>query len=80
MSKPLAEKLSLKPGLRTYWMGMPDDVDEVLREALAQTTFAEDNLDWVHLFSNVYAELEAFLHFIQPKLRMGRRRARWWPS
>ena len=68
---PLARKLSLKPGMRTWWDGMPDAVaDEIQREGLALDLLdaPEAPLDAAHIFVTLRAEMEAKLAALRPLL------------
>lgn len=68
---PLAKKLSLKPGLRTWWEDMPDAVrDEIEREGLALDHLAapEAPIDAAHIFVTSRADMEARLACLRPLL------------
>lgn len=71
---PLARKLSLKDGMRTWWDGMPDAVaDEIRREGLVleRVPAPEAPLDAAHIFVTDYAEMEAKLAALRPLLAPG---------
>jgi hypothetical protein len=71
---PLAKKLSLKPGMRLWWDGMPDAVrDEIEREGLALELLErpEAPIDAAHIFVTVRAEMEDKLSALRPLLAPG---------
>lgn len=71
---PLARKLSLKDGMRVWWDGMPDAVrDEIGREGLAveHVDPAQAPLDAAHIFVTGYADMEAKLADLRPRLAPG---------
>ena len=68
---PLARKLSLKPGMRTWWDGMPDAVrDEIEREGLALDLLdrPEAPIEAAHIFVTLRAEMEDKLACLRPLL------------
>lgn len=68
---PLARKLSLKPGLRTWWEDMPDAVrDEIEREGLPldHLPAPEAPIDAAHIFVTARADMEAKLAALRPLL------------
>jgi len=68
---PLARKLSLKPGLRTWWEDMPDSVrDEIEREGLAlhHLPSPEAPIEAAHIFVTVRADMAARLERLRPLL------------
>lgn len=68
---PLAKKLSLKHGLRTWWEDMPDAVrDEIEREGLVLDHLpdAEAPIEAAHIFVTARADLEARLARLRPLL------------
>jgi hypothetical protein len=68
---PLARKLSLKDGLRTWWCNMPASVRaEIGREGLALEILElpEPPLEAVHLFVTERALLECELRLLLPLL------------
>ena len=68
---PLARKLSLKPGLRVWWDGMPDAVrDEIEREGLELQLLnrPEAPLDAVHIFVTSRIDMEQKLVALRPLL------------
>ena len=71
---PLARKLSLKDGMRTWWDGMPDAVaDEILREGLELDRLErpEAPIDAAHIFVTLRAEMEDKLAALRPLLAPG---------
>ena len=71
---PLARKLSLKDGMRTWWDGMPDAVaDEIEREGLALVHLPEPEapIDAAHIFVTLRAEMEDKLAALRPLLAPG---------
>lgn len=69
---PLARKLSLKSGLRTWWEDMPDSVrgeieaeDELVLEHLYR---AEAPIDAAHIFVTLRADMEGRLTRLRPLL------------
>ena len=68
---PLARKLSLKPGIRTWWDGIPDAVrDEIEREGLALDLLdrPEAPIEAAHIFVTLRAEMEDKLRALRPLL------------
>ena len=68
---PLARKLSLKPGLRVWWDGMPDSIrDEIEREGLELERLdrPEPPIDAAHIFVTVRADMERKLAELRPLL------------
>ncbi len=68
---PLARKLSLRDGLRTWWEDMPDAVrDEIGREGLALDHLAapEPPIEAAHIFVTGYADMAARLARLRPLL------------
>ena len=68
---PLAKKLSLKEGMRTWWDGMPDAVrDEIGREGLALDLLArpEAPIEAAHIFVTARADMAAKLAALRPLL------------
>ena len=68
---PLAQKLSLKDGLRAWWCGMPDSVRaEILRDgpALLLLDTPEPPIEAAHLFVTERAVLECELRLLLPLL------------
>ena len=68
---PLAKKLSLKDGLRTWWCGMPESVrGEIEREGLALTLLdaPEPPIDAAHIFVTERAMLDCELRLLLPLL------------
>lgn len=68
---PLAQKLSLKPGLRTWWCGMPAGVrSEIERDEPGLTLLRtpEPPIEAAHLFVTERAVLECELRLLLPLL------------
>ena len=68
---PLAKKLSLKPGMRVWWDGMPDAVeDEIMREGLELKRLdrPEAPIEAAHIFVTLRAEMEDKLAALRPLL------------
>ena len=68
---PLARKLSLKDGLRTWWCGMPDSVRaEIEQESLALNLLEtpEPPIEAAHVFVTERAVLECDLRLLLPLL------------
>ena len=68
---PLARKLSLKPGLRTWWSGMPDSVRaEIEREGLPLELLdtPEPPIDAAHIFVTQRELLDRDLRRLLPML------------
>ena len=68
---PLAKKLSLKDGLRTWWVDMPGSVRaEVLRDGLSPNLLdkPEQPLEAAHLFVRERAALDRELRQLLPLL------------
>ena len=68
---PLATKLSLKDGMRTWWDGMPDSVrDEIAPEGLQLELLPtpEAPIEAAHVFVTSRGALDAKLHQLMPLL------------
>ena len=68
---PLAQKLSLRDGLRTWWCGMPDSVRaEIEREGFELTLLdaPEPPIEAAHIFVTERAVLECELRLLLPLL------------
>jgi hypothetical protein len=66
---PLAKKLSLKPGLCTWWPNMPESVRAEIGETGAIERSAPGNaLDAAHLFVVERTEMERLLADLRPRL------------
>jgi hypothetical protein len=68
---PLAQKLSLKHGLRTWWCGMPDGIRaEIERDgpALQLLDSPESPIEGAHIFVSERAVLECELRLLLPLL------------
>jgi len=68
---PLARKLSLKEGMRTWWDGMPDAVrDEIEHEGLALHLLArpEAPIEAAHIFVTSRADMAVKLAALRPLL------------
>ena len=80
---PLANKLSLKDGMRLWWDGIPESVaDEIEAQGLQLEMLAapEAPIDAAHIFVTERAALEAKLQQLMPLL--GSRGFLWvsWPK
>lgn len=68
---PLARKLSLKPGIRVWWDGMPDSVrDEIGREGLELQLLGspEAPIEAAHIFVTLRSEMDGKLRALRPLL------------
>jgi len=68
---PLAQKLSLKPGLRTWWCGMPDSVRAEIEATAPGVTLLdspEPPLEAAHIFVTQRAVLDCELRLLLPLL------------
>jgi hypothetical protein len=68
---PLAQKLSLKDGLRTWWWAMPDSVRaEIERDGVAvqRLDTPEPPIDAAHIFVTKRAVLDCELRLLLPLL------------
>ena len=66
---PLAKKLGLKPGMRTWWDRMPASVAEELGDTgVLLLPTPEAPLEAAHIFVISYADMEAKLAFLRPLL------------
>lgn len=66
---PLAQKLGLKPGMRAWYLGMPDSVRaEVERDALPVENLdsPEPPVDFAHVFVTSCAALDCELRMLLP--------------
>lgn len=71
---PLARKLSLKPGMRVWWDGMPDAVrEEIEREGLALDHLGRPAapIDAAHIFVTGRSDMAAKLALLRPLLAPG---------
>jgi Protein of unknown function (DUF3052) len=68
---PLAQKLSLKDGLRTWWSGMPASVRQEIEAAglaLVHLPTPEAPIDAAHVFVTGRAELDDAIETLRPRL------------
>jgi hypothetical protein len=68
---PLAKKLSLKPGMRVWWDGVPDAIsDEIEGEGLELERLdrPEAPIDAAHIFVTLRADMEDKLRTLRPLL------------
>ena len=68
---PLAKKLSLKDGLRTWWDGVPDNIAEEIRAevpALALLDMPDPPIEAAHIFVSQCTILDCKLRLILPLL------------
>ncbi len=68
---PLARKLSLKPGLRSWWEDMPDTVRAEIEEgdlSLNHLAAPEAPIEAAHIFVTSRADMEARLKRLRPLL------------
>ena len=68
---PLAKKLSLKPGMRTWWDGMPESVrQEIEADGLMLDRLERPAapIDAAHIFVTTRADMEAKLRALRPLL------------
>lgn len=66
---PLAKKLGLKPGIRTWWDGMPASVAKEIGETGIIPLPAPDApIDAAHIFVTDYADMQAKLARLRPLL------------
>ena len=68
---PLAKKLSLKPGLRTWWEDVPDKVRGEIEEgglALDHLATPEAPIEAAHIFVTSRADMQARLKRLRPLL------------
>ena len=66
---PLARKLSLKPGLRAWFDGMPGSVEAELEDAgVERLACPEAPIDAAHIFVTDNADMEAKLATLRPLL------------
>jgi hypothetical protein len=66
---PLAKKLGLKPGMRTWWDGVPESVREEIGDTGAELLGRpEAPIECTHIFVTSYADLEAKLVMLRPLL------------
>jgi hypothetical protein len=73
-STPLAKKLSLKDGLRTWWDGMPDNIRAEVRgevPGLALLDIPDPPIEAAHLFVTQCALLDCKLRLLLPLLARG---------
>lgn len=66
---PLATKLGLKPGLRAWWLGLPDSVRaEIERDAppIERLASPEPPVDFAHIFVTACAVLDCELRMLLP--------------
>jgi hypothetical protein len=68
---PLARKLSLKQGCKTWWEGMPNSIRaEIEREGLSLELLdtPQPGIDAAHIFVTEYAQMKAKLEALRPLL------------
>ncbi len=66
---PLAKKLGLKPGLRTWWDGMPDGVAaEIGGTGITLLGEPEAPIEAAHIFVTEYADMVEKLAALRPLL------------
>jgi hypothetical protein len=68
---PLAKKLSLKAGMRVFWLGMPGSVQADIASAglsFVHLTKPEPPVDAAHVFVTRRADLDAAIQAIRPAL------------
>lgn len=66
---PLAKKLSLKPGLRTWWDGMPDSIQRELADsAVILLPTPQPPIDAAHIFVTERAVMEDRIAALRPLL------------
>jgi hypothetical protein len=66
---PLAQKLGIKPGMRTWFLGMPDYVAaQIARDAppMEQLEMPEPPVDLAHIFVTSCAALDCELRMLLP--------------
>lgn len=69
---PLAKKLGLKPGMRTWWDGMPASVAaEIGETGITLLPSPAAPIDAAHIFVTARAEMEAKLLALRPLLGSG---------
>ncbi|MFZ1743442.1 MAG: hypothetical protein WAT93_11330 [Pontixanthobacter sp.] len=60
---PLAKKLSLKPGMKAWFVAMPESVrDAISGSEVLEVTGPESGLEAVHIFTKSRFELQNFLN------------------
>jgi hypothetical protein len=69
---PLAVKLGLKPGLRTWWDGMPASVaEEIGATGILPLAAPEAPIDVAHIFVTEYGDMVGKLAMLRPLLAPG---------
>ena len=69
---PLAKKLSLEPGLRAWFDGMPASVEEEIGDVgLERLSAPEPPIDAAHIFVTERSEMDAKLTRLRPLLAPG---------
>jgi hypothetical protein len=66
---PLAQKLGLKPGMRAWWLGVPDSVRaEIDRDAppIKRLDSPESPVEFAHIFVTSCAALDCELRMLLP--------------
>jgi hypothetical protein len=64
---PLAQKLSLKPGMRVWFDAMPEHVvAEIAMPEITRLAAPEPGLDAAHIFVTRYADMDAKLAVLRP--------------
>jgi hypothetical protein len=66
---PLAKKLGLKPGMRAWWLGLPDSVSsEIVRDAppIERLESPEPPVEFAHIFVRHAAALGCELRMLLP--------------
>lgn len=81
MSRPISEKMFLKPGMRTYPVGTPDwFLDHIDAPDLEVMSQPEGEFVYVHVFAKDQFELDRYFSELKPLL--ARNGALWvsWPK
>jgi hypothetical protein len=65
---PLAQKLSLKPGMRVWFDAMPASILAEIDLDLIRLAAPEPGLDAAHIFVTRYADMDAKLAMLRPRI------------
>lgn len=66
---PLVKKLGLKEGIRAKFINSPNKYFDWLGEPFPEFEIVEDNLDFIHIFTNSDGVLNTFLAEVENTLK-----------
>ncbi len=66
---PLVKKLGIKDGMRVKFVNTPENYFDLLGEPFPEFEVEENNLDFVHVFTNTEADFKAIFKAITNKMK-----------